>query len=115
MKDDAGRWERPCEICLGEKCDSCANEGWIQEQGSPPSHLTSDGRDLFHAYRMLKDYGVFPVPGGWLQQTHKFLRAVSICDQVHGMYSRRAMAKSEQIKHLQEEVRKVMGRVSDGR
>lgn len=109
MKWESGRWYRPCEFCIGEGCDECL-EGWIQEESHPRDLLTNDARDLFQAYRMLKDYGTFPIQGGWLVQTEKFLRAMDVCDKSNGLFRNREAKKEESDRKLKEELQKVMDR-----
>jgi len=44
--------------------------------------INRDGQDLFRAYSWLKNYNQLPEPGGWANQTGKFIRAVEFCDLV---------------------------------
>lgn len=90
---DAGRWERLCEVCLGECCEACDQRGWWLEKDSPSTILAAEpgreGREYFEAYRMLKEYRLAPVEGGTADQAALFLEVVKFCDAVHALYAER--------------------------
>ena len=46
------------------------------------------GYELFTAYKWLKNYGILPIEGGWLQQSAKFVSAVELCDSMMSIYQK---------------------------
>ena len=45
--------------------------------------ITTDGVDLFEAYKTLKDYNIWPMEGGTMNQTSKFLHCVKWVDLIN--------------------------------
>jgi len=45
--------------------------------------ITTAGADLFEAYKTLKDYKIFPMAGGTMDQTSKFLHCVKWVDLIN--------------------------------
>lgn len=64
---------------------------------------------------MLKDFQSWPVPGGWIKQTEKFLNAVDLCDKVRNVYRHREKQKSDEANAMREEIQKVMRNASNNR
>lgn len=93
VERNAGRWQKVCGKCFGDKCEACEQKGWSLESIPPAKQLGPEGRDLFEAYRLLKEYGAFPVAGGQGKQGAKFLEAVRLCDMVHSAYSEKAASE----------------------
>ncbi len=108
MKGDAERWDRLCHECLGNGCDECKT-GWIKETERPASLITEEGEDLFTAYQWLKNYGLMPAPGGYLQQSSAFLDAVAWCDSVHSAFMRTRDRRNEEVSKLQANLAKMTG------
>jgi len=48
--------------------------------------VTNAGIELFKAYSMLKNYNVWPVDGGLVEQSAKFLKCVEWCDLVNSRH-----------------------------
>lgn len=97
-----------CPACLGDGCKECS-KGFIRQTVRPGALLSAEGRDLFDAYCWLKNYGVLPTPGGFLDQPAAFLDAVEWCDGVHSAYARVRARKNEETAKLQASLRKLMG------
>ena len=75
-----------CHGCLGDGCAVCGYRGKIIVKGLVKSLLTEIDNDLlplWSAYKILKEYSVFPCAGGWLDQTSKFIHCVKWCDIVN--------------------------------
>lgn len=96
MDRHAGRWEKLCGQCLGDKCDACNQNGWTFETTPPAKQLSTEGREIFQAYRLLKEYGAFPVPGAQSQQAAVFLEAVHYCDLVHSAYAEKKKREQDE-------------------
>lgn len=103
------RWERLCWACLGEKCDVCGDRGWILESVPPEQLLTEDAGELWEGYRFLRDYGIFPVPGGLVNQAARFLSTIRLCDRVNGVYVAYMRKKMEAIEKAQAELDRMTG------
>ncbi|MEO7957872.1 MAG: hypothetical protein ABIW76_14390 [Fibrobacteria bacterium] len=74
--------------------------------------LSEAAADAFQGFRMLREHGAFPIHGGWVKQSAKFLSAVEFCDRAMSLYEARAKAKAEEIRQLQKQMEKVMGNAS---
>ena len=98
----ASRWERLCEVCLGEKCEKCKVSGWTLEDGSPLDQITDEGKDLFSAYRFLKEFNLLPAPGPWLYQTEKFRRALDFVSRVTQAYQARRRQQEADLNRMRE-------------
>ena len=72
-----------CFKCLGEGCEQCEN-GLIAREGMP--EMNNHGLNLFHSYKWLKNHNTFPIRGGVLNQSAKFIHAVEWCDLVSSKY-----------------------------
>lgn len=66
------------------------------ETTSPASQLGPEGREIFQAYRFLKEYNVMPVPGAQAQQAAVFLEAVNYCDLVHSAYAEKKASEQKE-------------------
>lgn len=75
-----------CHNCLGDGCAFCGEDGTILLEGNLWEHVTDEGFDLFEGYKYLQDYQIFPVSGGWTEQSSRFLHCVKWCDQVNLKY-----------------------------
>jgi hypothetical protein len=62
--------------------------------------LTTEGEDIFQAYRMLREYNAWPRPGGWMRQTALFVEAVDLCDGARGLYRARLAEREAEAKRL---------------
>ncbi len=109
MERDADRWERPCEQCLGEKCGACGETGWVWETQRPTWRLSPGAGPLFQAYRLLKEYKVFPVEGGQMKQSAVFLAAIHYCDLVHTLYAEKKKKEQEQKDKVKNRLIKLVG------
>ena len=57
--------------------------------------MNSHGLNLFRYYKWLKNLNTFPIPGGVLSQSAKFIHAVEWCDLVSSKYSNAIQANEE--------------------
>lgn len=73
---------------MGDRCSLCNNQGIIILNGNIDDHITNHGMDLWNAYKWLKDYSMFPGPGGWLNQTSKFIHCVKWVDLINLKYEK---------------------------
>jgi len=85
IKRGATRYYLICPKCKGDGCSECGS-GLIQETGDISANLTGAGGELFAAYQWLKNYGTYPAPGTWTQQTAKFYRAITFCDSMSSKF-----------------------------
>lgn len=78
-----------CYICTGsgsvgkEICPECDGQKKLFIEGKPLDSVTRAGNLLFEAYKFLKTYSVWPVEGGILKQSSKFIRCIRWCDFVN--------------------------------
>ena len=71
---------------MGDGCAVCGYRGKIIVKELVKSLLIGIDNDLvilWNAYKLLKEYNVFPASGGWLDQTSKFIHCVKWCDIVN--------------------------------
>jgi len=75
----------------------------------PPSGmLTGEAQFLFQGYQMLKQYSIFPIAGGWLEQSVNLLFAVEFCDKVNAAYCQREHWKKEEAKKLAKRLKGIL-------
>jgi len=79
-------WARPCEFCLGERCEKCNGAGIIRETQKPGEAVTDAGRELFRAFSWLKSHGLLPAPGSWMDQTARFIAATEWIQMIDGVW-----------------------------
>lgn len=72
-----------CHKCAGYNCEYCNYKGVILKEGPASKLITTAGADLFEAYKDLKTYNTWPVAGGTLNQTSKFLHCVKWVDLIN--------------------------------
>jgi hypothetical protein len=94
---------------LGDGCEGC-KKGWIRESQRPSGLITEEGESLFQAYQWLKNHGIMPVPGGYLQQSAAFVDAVAFCETVHSAYARARDRRNADVSKLHANLSKMTGK-----
>ena len=91
-----------CLDCLGSGCPVCAGDGYITITGKPLGNVTARGFHLFRMYRWMKNYSIFPLGGGLLNQSAKLIRAFEFMDMVNQIAAKTAKDfKTEKAKEIE--------------
>lgn len=62
--------------------------GEIIYDSKPDKVITNAGIGLFKAYKFLKNYSTWPVDGGVIKQTSKFIKAIEYMDGINSQYEK---------------------------
>lgn len=88
VEPESNSWQEPCIKCLGDGCKRCGERGYKERRVKPLEIVTEKGFSLFKAYKWCKNYNIFPISGGLINQSAKFVRAVEICDIIAVKYEK---------------------------
>ena len=94
-----------CHHCLGSKCEKC-KKGYIEYKGNYKEHINEKARGLFKAYYFLKEYKVWPVNEGMINQNAKFIKTIEFVDMVKQRYN--------EIEQTEMEAKQRMARLKHG-
>ena len=72
-----------CEVCLGDGCKQCGDRGILKHTGRLADSITKAGYSLFEQFKFLKSYNIWPVDGGLIRQSCKFIACIKWCDLVN--------------------------------
>jgi len=80
--NQTGKYDVVCWVCAGSGCQFCNENGTIKLKKSPNKLLTTAGHIYFKCYAAFKNYGIWPIRGGYLDQSSKFVKVFEYCDKI---------------------------------
>lgn len=73
-----------CVKCETEGCEACNGSGYHEFVGCPKAAISGDTANAVFAADMARE-GVFPIGGGWAEQTHSAMHAIRTVWQIETM------------------------------
>lgn len=69
---------------MGAKCKECNNKGVVTYDGEV--EINGHGYELYEAYKMLRNYQIWPINAGLKNQDCVFIDAIEHIDFINGRY-----------------------------
>jgi len=90
---------------------NCGDKGKVYHKGKTIAQITTnDGIDLFEAYCFLKEFKIFPAPGGLIEQSSRFLRCIKWIDMINLTMKDAVQKKQKATAQLARKLNKALGK-----